>query len=82
VGDAIARASRGCVFATNDDVVAAPDAAQLLVDGQIVPRDPTRTEGWAYVATDAKHIQVFGAACEQLRANEAAEITLQSGCAP
>lgn len=82
VADAIDRASRGCVFATNDNVVASPDATSVLLDGAALPRDASRTEGWDFVGTGAKQVEVFGAACSAIRANPGAAIELAIDCSP
>lgn len=80
VADAIGRASRGCVFETNDDVVATPEAASVLLDGAPLPRDASRTEGWDYVGSGAKQIEIFGAACSALRDSATAKVELAVDC--
>lgn len=74
---------RSCRFA----VPAALDPAQALnpfelafsINGQPVPRDRTRENGWNFVDGDTSQVELFGAACEAVRSG--AELTSSESCA-
>ena len=51
------------------------DLLEVRVDGQLVPRDVNRVNGWDLSGTD---IEFFGAACSALRDGRAHEI--QAAC--
>ncbi|MCC6873323.1 MAG: VWA domain-containing protein [Sandaracinaceae bacterium] len=53
-----------CVFT----VLPAPPASgaiELSIEGTLIPRDPTRTEGWDFTTPDRREVSLFGGACER-----------------
>ena len=57
-----------------------PDGVTIYVDGQVVPHDKTKTNGWDY--TDDTHmvIELYGAACENIQDGEEHKITATFEC--
>lgn len=45
-----------------------PDAITVEIDGQSVPRDPTRTDGWDWVDQSYGTLALFGSACAKAQA--------------
>ncbi len=61
ITDTIAR----CVFEL--DPAVPPDATlEVTLDGLIIARDGTRSEGWDFTAPDRSEITLFGGACERV----------------
>ncbi len=49
-----------------------PDATVVVhLDGEVVPEDPTHTDGWDWTDRDRGAIAFFGASCEALRDGDA-----------
>jgi hypothetical protein len=75
---AITLAITNCVFP-----LAAPPLDQnfvgVTVDGQLIARDPTHTEGWDYVM-NGKGVEIFGSACTDLKNGTALSIGVHYGC--
>lgn len=67
-----------CRWVTNP--LADPEAAEVLLDGRVLPRDPSRAEGWDWARTDAGEFTLHGEACE--RAGRGGRIALRERCAP
>jgi len=74
IADTIAR----CVFELSP---VPPPAArvEVAVDGLIIPRDGTRSEGWDFTAPDASEITIFGGACERVTATDG-DVTAEILC--
>jgi hypothetical protein len=56
-----------------------PTALTATQDGQTVPRDPSRTEGWDYDAT-TNTITFYGNACDSIRQGNVAQVHFGLGC--
>jgi hypothetical protein len=67
-----------CVFPL-DKAPPAPNDVTVKVDGNVVTRDPMHANGWD-LAAGARSIQVFGAACDALKANAMAKVEVVYGC--
>jgi len=74
IADTIAR----CVFEVSP-VPPPGSRVELAVDGVIIPRDGTRSEGWDFTAPDASEITIFGGACERVTASDG-EVTAEILC--
>lgn len=75
---AIAQGALGCDFRLAQ---APPDASKLYVaiDGQFVPRDPSRQSGWEYTAA-SNRVTLYGPACDALTRNPNAKVSIVYGC--
>jgi hypothetical protein len=67
-----------CLFPL-DKAPPAPNDVTVKVDGAVVTRDPTHANGWD-LAAGARSIQVYGAACDALKANAMAKVEVVYGC--
>jgi hypothetical protein len=67
-----------CLFPL-DKVPPAPNDVTVKVDGAVVTRDPMHANGWD-LGAGAKTIQVYGAACDALKANAMAKVEVVYGC--
>jgi von Willebrand factor type A domain len=68
----------GCTFLT----VSVPDAQgniRVLLDGSLIPEDPTRTDGWSWADRGNGELVFSGAACA-LAAQGTAVVTANVGC--
>ncbi|MCP4674125.1 MAG: VWA domain-containing protein [Deltaproteobacteria bacterium] len=71
-----------CVF---NVPYAGPDAdynqVNFYFDGEVVPKDPTETEGWNWTNEVMKEeIEFFGKHCDKLRAGEVTDVVIEFGC--
>ena len=57
-----------------------PDNIAVKVNGQKAPRDTTQMNGWDYIGTGYKQVQVFGQWCDQLKAADANKVNFVLGC--
>ncbi|MEY4544763.1 MAG: hypothetical protein RL685_958 [Pseudomonadota bacterium] len=49
-----------------------PDNIGLKLDGELLPRDPNRQDGWEYTGTGYAAVEVYGPACAQIQASSRA----------
>ena len=56
-----------------------PGFVAVTVDSRLIPRDPSRKEGWDYTA-GGMAVQIYGAACEQLKKGTARKAGIFFGC--
>ena len=75
----IAQGISTCVF---ELTATPPDAnnVRVLLDGDKVVRDPTRTNGWEYQDAGQTIIEVYGEACDAIKAADAADVDIRFGC--
>jgi len=59
-----------CIYDLGE-IVQFADRLEVMIDGQVIPRDQTRTSGWAVVG---ERIEFTGVACSQLRDGRAHEV--------
>lgn len=74
----VTRSVARCAFVTPsrpDD----PNAIDVELDGALVPRDPTRTEGWDWTDQGNGELTFFGNACTQASVN-GARVNARVGC--
>lgn len=57
-----------------------PDNIAVKINGQKAPRDPAHTNGWDYMGTGYKQVEVFGQWCDQLKAADANKVNFVLGC--
>jgi Mg-chelatase subunit ChlD len=57
-----------------------PDNIAVKINGQKAPRDATHTDGWDYLDTGYKQVEVFGQWCDQLKAADANKVNFVFGC--
>lgn len=50
-----------------------PFHLDFVVNGKVVPRDRTEREGWNFVAGDTSQVEMFGNACQAVRADAVLE---------
>ena len=67
-----------CVFAL-DKLAPVPSDVTVKIDGATIPRDPSHAAGWDLTA-NATAVQLFGAACEQVKAGTALNLEIVYGC--
>jgi hypothetical protein len=72
---AVGQAVRNCRFtipaALDPTLNVNPFALDFTVNGRVVPRDRTATDGWDFVHGDTSQVEVFGPACTALRSGAA-----------
>jgi hypothetical protein len=56
-----------------------PGFVGVTVDGQLIPRDPAHAQGWDYVM-NGKGVEIFGAACTDLKKGTALSVGIHYGC--
>lgn len=56
-----------------------PMDVAVNIDGRRIPRDTSKMEGWDYTP-DMMSIEVFGAACQQLKMGKATDVQIIFGC--
>jgi Mg-chelatase subunit ChlD len=57
-----------------------PDNIAVKINGEKAPKDTTHTNGWDYIGTGYKQVEVFGQWCEQLKAADANKVNFVLGC--
>ena len=57
-----------------------PNNVRVLLDGEKVDRDMTRTNGWEYQDTGQTIIEVYGDACNDIKGSAAANVQIVIGC--
>jgi von Willebrand factor type A domain-containing protein len=57
-----------------------PNNIAVKVDGTLVGRDSTRTNGWEYTSDALKEVEVHGAWCDQIKAAAAADVQVIYAC--
>jgi hypothetical protein len=67
-----------CVFDLHPGADVDPTEVNLYIGGELVPRDPSHTDGWDYV--DADTVEFFGPACERILAGEVSSVSATYGC--
>jgi hypothetical protein len=68
-----------CVF-TLDPPPPAPDFIAVKIAGVKVERDASKANGWQYTAADFSQLEVFGAACDQIKSAAAGKVEIIYGC--
>jgi hypothetical protein len=68
-----------CVFAL-DPPPPAPDFIAVKVAGAKVERDTNQVNGWQYTAADFSQLEVFGAACDDIKNAAADKVEIIYGC--
>ncbi len=69
-----------CEFALAPSSMARdPDRTRMFLDGNPVPRDPTRKEGWEYGPGD-KSIIFYGSWCQMVQSGPGKGVTAYFGC--
>src|SRR5215204_1380298 len=53
-----------------------PGFVGVTVDGQLIPRDPTHSQGWDY----RKGVEIFGSECTDLKNGTALSVGVHFGC--
>ena len=51
----------------------------MTVDGTVVPRSPSHTDGWDYYP-DAMTITFFGATCAEIQSDASTTVSFVYGC--
>lgn len=63
-----------------------PSLISVLLQGHEIPYDPSRRDGWSYVAGSSAQIQVYGSSCRDLQgalsAHPGTVLMILSGCPP
>jgi hypothetical protein len=75
---AIALAVTSCVFPLAAPPLD-PGFVGVTVDGQLIARDPTHTQGWDYVM-NGKGVEIFGPECNDLKNGTALSVGVHYGC--
>jgi len=57
-----------------------PDNIAVKINGQKAPQDTAHTNGWDYMGTGYKQVEVFGQWCDQLKAADANKVNFVLGC--
>ena len=57
-----------------------PDKVKVYVDGQEVPRDETKMNGWDYTDSTNKTLELYGPACDKIQDGENHDITATFEC--
>jgi len=57
-----------------------PDNIAVKINGQKAPRDASHMNGWDYIGTGYKQVEVFGQWCDQLKAADANKVNFVLGC--
>jgi hypothetical protein len=68
-----------CVF----DLTSAPpdpDNIAVEINGQKAPKDPTHANGWDYLGSGYRQVEVFGQWCDQLKTADAKKVNFVLGC--
>lgn len=75
---AIAQGALGCEF---ELAKAPPDPSKIYVyvNGQLVPRDANRSNGWEYTAA-RQRITLYGATCDAVSTDPSARVSIVYGC--
>lgn len=88
LGEALAKIAREATDCTFDlptaEAASDPEKVNVTVSGAggtvTVSRDPAEKQGWDYIQGDTKRIQLFGDACEQIKAGDATKVKVVFGC--
>ncbi|MCA9625101.1 MAG: VWA domain-containing protein, partial [Myxococcales bacterium] len=57
-----------------------PDGVSVFIDGQEVPRDKTKTNGWDYTDDTYLTIELYGMACNELQNGDEHQLTATFEC--
>ncbi|HTV19867.1 MAG TPA: vWA domain-containing protein [Polyangiaceae bacterium] len=57
-----------------------PDNIAVKVDGTLVPRDPTRSDGWEYTSDALGEVEVHGSWCDQIKGAAASDVQVIYAC--
>lgn len=52
----------------------------VTIDGDVIPHDPTRTDGWEWSTDGEGHIELFGPACDRAQDGARHELELDVTC--
>ena len=63
-----------------DEVPAEPDGVLIYIDGILVPRDTTKTNGWDYTDATLLEIELYGSACTTLQDGDEHVVTATFPC--
>jgi len=68
-----------CVFSFGSPP---PDPTNIAVklDGTRLAQDPTHTNGWDYTSDEHLGVELFGAACDTVKASRQTEVNVIFGC--
>ncbi len=58
----------------------APDNIAVKINGERVEQDGTRSEGWAYTSDAYLALELFGSACQQVKATTENKVDIIFGC--
>jgi hypothetical protein len=75
----ITGAAATCVLPLSS-VPPAPDHVRVDVGGMTITKDPTNQNGWDYTGPDMMTIQLFGAACDQVKSSGVSTVQVTFGC--
>jgi hypothetical protein len=67
-----------CEFDLNPSDAADPNQVNFYFDGEVVPRDPTSTNGWNW--TDEDTIVFYGSTCDSIMGGSVGVISAKYGC--
>ena len=57
-----------------------PECVEVEADGVCVSRDAPRTPGWAFTDGYGRHVAIYGALCDALKAGQVTELRVLIGC--
>lgn len=57
-----------------------PNNIAVKVDGVLVPRDPTRANGWEYTSDALAEVEVHGSWCDQIKGAAASDVQVIYAC--
>lgn len=55
-----------CVFYVEDTGIAADPRTEIILDGELIDHDPSRSEGWDWTDEERGEITLFGEVCDQV----------------
>jgi hypothetical protein len=59
-----------------------PTDLTVILNGVVVPRDPSRVNGWEYTTQPYSAVELHGAWCDRVTGSQTYEVTVYFGCAP
>ena len=84
--DDIAGAVASCQFDLNCADIPDPDMVNFYFDGEAIPRDTTRTNGWDWIdpcdstSDESGIVEFFGVPCERIMNSEVETVSATFGC--
>ena len=67
-----------CIFDLHPDDTVDPTQVNLYVGGELVPRDPSRGDGWDYLDEDT--VEFYGPSCEGILSGDVTAVSAAYGC--